>query len=219
MLTVTPADHSFAAELGLMLVPPAKDDESKKWIVKVAADKRVVGQLDFTDFDAVYVRKAVEGISNLEETVADALRWIAPIIRHVWTGEYDGTETIVRRSGAIFERPRAVTECGAKSTPADYGPMAAKTMITDGTASEMCRDCRGKLETRDVRDHSNLSERSMTATPKQRSFIRFLLDEAARNGRPYMLDARQIDQMSAREASATIDVFKSLKARNWKGAL
>jgi hypothetical protein len=232
MLTITDADRSLAAELGLLLVrQPETDDERalatdpratrtpETWTVKVARTKRVVGRLHFTATDSLYASKLTAGVSGIEETVADALRWIAPMIRHARTGEYSGTETIVRRLGSTIERPRAITECGATATAADYNRFAAKSAIINGEAGEMCPACKTKLEARGVSDGSNLSERSGSASIKQRDFIRRLLDEAARCGRPYLIDARAINQMSSRSASATIDALKSLKARDWKGDL
>lgn len=232
MMTVTDTDRTLAAELGLILVlQPVTDADRalaadpratrtpETWTVKVERDKRPVGRLHFTATDSLYASKFTAGISGIEETVADALRWIAPLVRHARTGAYDGTEVIVRRFGSTFERPRAVTECGAKATGADYNPVAAKSAVINGEAGEMCPTCKAKLEEKGVHDASGLSERSASSTPKQRGFIRRLLDEAARCGRPYLIDSRDIDQMSSRSASATIDALKSLKARNWKGDL
>ena len=232
MLTITDADRTLAAELGLLLVrqPATEADEQlaadpratrapETWTVKVALTKRPVGRIHFTATDSLYASKFTAGISGIEETVADALRWIAPLVRHARTGQYDGTEVVVRRFGSTFERPRALTECGAKSTGADLGPTAARSALTNGEAGELCPACRAKLEARGVRDLSNLSERSGSASARQRSFIRHLIDEAARCGRPYLVDSRAIDQMSSRAASATIDRLKSLKARDWKGDL
>jgi hypothetical protein len=232
MLTITDADRTLAAELGLLLVrqPEAEADREMAadpratrspeiWTVKVAGTKRPVGRLQFTAADSLYASKFASGASTIEETVADALRWIAPIIRHARTGQYDGTETIVRRFGSSFERPRAITECGAKSTGADFGPVAAKSALVNGDAGELCPACKVKLETKGVHDLSQLSERSGSSTTKQRSFIRYLIDEAACCGRSHLIDARAINQMSSRSASATIDALKSLKARDWKGEL
>ncbi|MCJ7437630.1 MAG: hypothetical protein MUP97_07720 [Acidimicrobiia bacterium] len=232
MLTITDADRSLAAELGLLLVhqPETADDRAlaadpratrtpETWSVKVAITKRPVGRLHFTPVDCLYASKFVTGVSGIEETVADALRWIAPIVRHARTGQYDGTETIIRRFGSAIERPRAITECGAKAAGADYNPIAAKSAIVNGEAGEMCPACKAKLEARGASDGSNLSERSGSASIKQRAFIRRLLDEAACCGCPYLIDARAINQMSSRSASATIDALKSLKARDWKGDL
>jgi len=232
VLTITDADRTLAAELGLLLVKqdaaetdhalaadPRATRTPESWTVKVALTKRVVGRIHFTATDNLYASKFTAGISGIEETVADALRWIAPIVRHARTGQYDGTETIVRRFGTTFERPRAITECGAKATVADYAPTAAKSAIVNGEAGEMCPACRDKLEASGVQDASNLSDRRGSSSPRQRDFIRRLLDEGARNGRPYLVEARGIDQLSAREASRTIDALKSLKARDWKGNL
>ena len=189
------------------------------WTVKVAITKRPVGRLHFTAADNLYASKFTSNDSNIEETVADALRWIAPLVRHVRTGQYDGVETVVRRFGSTFDRPRAITECAAKSTGADLGPVAAKSALINGEAGEMCPACREKLEARGIRDAANLPENRGNSTAKQRDFIRRLLDEGARNGRPYLIEARDIDQMSSRSASAAIDQLKSLKARDWKGDL
>jgi hypothetical protein len=232
MLTITDADRTLAAELGLLLVrqPEAEADREMAadpratrspeiWTVKVAGTKRPVGRLQFTAADSLYASKFASGASTIEETVADALRWIAPIIRHARTGQYDGTETIVRRFGSSFERPRAITECGAKSTGADFGPVAARSALVNGATGEMCPACRAQLDARGARDLSNLSERGSSSTERQRSYIRRLLDEAARCGRPYLVEARDIDQMSVRSASTAIDALVSLKARDWKGDL
>jgi hypothetical protein len=231
-LTITDADRSLAAELGLLLVQePTTDRERQdaadpratrtpaRWTVKIAGTARVVGRLHFTAVDCLYASKLTAGISGIEETVADALRWIVPIVRHARTGAYDGVETIVRRHGSTYDRPRAITACGGKATGADYTPIAAKIAIRDGQAGELCPACRKKLEDRGVRDASNLSARSGSSSPKQRDFLRRLLDEGARCGRPYLLEAREIDQMSSREASRTIDALRALKARDWKGDL
>lgn len=217
-MTVTDDDRSFAADLDLIIVKEP-EAEAENWTIKVACDKRPVGRICFTPVDCVYATKFTSNVSSLEETVADALRWIAPLVRHARTGQYDGTETIVPRFKTAYERPRAITECGAKATGADYGPVAAKSAIVNGEAGEMCPACKAKLEARGVSDASQLSERGGSSTSKQRDFIRRLLDEAARCGRAYMIDARDIDQMSSRSASATIDALKALKARNWKGDL
>jgi hypothetical protein len=229
---ITDADRTLAAELGLLLVqePETEADRQaavdpratrspQRWTVKVERTKRVVGRLHFTPVDCLYASKLTAGISGIEETVADALRWIAPIVRHARTGQYDGTETIVRRLGTTYDRPRAITECGAKATGGDYAPTSAQSVIVNGEAGEMCPACRAKLEDRGVRDASDQSDRGGSASPKQRAFIRRLLDEGARCGRPHLIEARGIDQMSSRAASALIDRLKSLKARDWKGTL
>jgi hypothetical protein len=232
MLAITDADRSLAAELGLYLVQlPETDDDRVKaadpratrapenWQVKSVLDHRPIGRIHFTPVDCLYATKYAAGISGIEETVADALRWLAPLIRHVRTGKYDGVETIVPRFGSMRERPRALTECGAKSTGADYSPTAARNELINGRSHEMCTTCRAKLEERGERDLSHLPERRSSATARQRDYIRRLLDEGARNARPYLWDARTIDQLSSREASAMIDRLKSLKERNWKGDL
>ncbi len=232
MMSITDADRSLAADLGLLLVKEPVTDRDQEdaadpratrapehWTVKVAHTKRPVGRLHFTPVDCLYATKLTAGISGIEETVADALRWIAPIVRHARTGEYDGTETIVRRFGSTYDRPRAITECGAKAAGADYTPIGAKSAIVNGEAGEMCPACRAKLEARGVQDASSLPDRRGSSSPKQRDFIRRLIDEGARNGRPYLVEARGIDQLSSREASRTIDALKALKVRGWKGAL
>lgn len=232
MMTITDADRTLAAELGLLLVQdpetaadrqaaadPRATRSPQRWTVKVERTRRVVGRLHFTPVDCLYASKLTAGISGIEETVADALRWIAPIVRHARTGQYDGTETIVRRHGTTYDRPRAITECGARATGADYTPTTAAGAIVNGEVGEMCPACRKKLEDRGVRDASSQSDRRGSASPKQRDFIRRLLDEGARSGRPYLVEARGLDQLSSRAASALIDRLKSLKARDWKGAL
>lgn len=232
ILTITDADRTLATELGLFLVQQPETDEDRAdaqhpnasrapetWLVRSVLTKKPLGRLRFTAVDCLYASKYGAAIHGIEETVADALRWIAPIVRHVRTGEYDGTETIVRRFGSMFERPRAITECGAKAAGADYNPIAAQSELINGRSHEMCPACRGKLEARGMRDLSQLPERRGSSTPKQRDFIRRLLDEGARNGRPFLVEARDIDQLSSRSASAAIDALKSLKARDWKGSL
>ena len=231
MLTITDADRSLAAELGLFLVPqPATDQdradaldpratrESETWLVRSALTRQPVGRLRITTTECLYASKYAAGISGMEESVAAALRWIAPLVRHVRTGEHDGTE-VVRRFGSTFERPRALTECGAKSTSADHDPIGARSELINGRTHEMCPTCRKKLEERGTRDLSHLSDRRGSSSPRQQIYIRALLDEGACNGRPYLVDARGIAKMSSREASATIDQLKALKERNWKGAL
>jgi hypothetical protein len=231
-LEVTDADYALAAELGLFLVRQAETDRDREeaadpraertpetWLVRSVLTKQPVGRLRFTPVDTLYATKLAAGISGMEETIADALRWIAPIVRHARTGQYDGTETIVRRLGSMIERPRALTECGARATGADYNPVAAQSELINGRSHEMCPACRAKLEDRGARDLSHLPGRSASSTPRQRDYVRRLIDEGARNGRPYLLDARDIDQMSSRDASATIDRLKALKERGWKGDL
>lgn len=232
MLTITDSDLSIAANLGLFLVRLAETDRDRDqaadpratrkpetWLVRSVLTRAPIGRLHFTPVDCLYATKLASGISGIEETVADALRWMAPVVRHVRTGKHDGTEVVVRRFGSMFERPRAITECGAKATGADYGPIAAQSELINGRSHEMCPACRGKLEDRGARDLSHLSERNASSTPRQRGYVRCLLDEGARSGRPYLLDARTIDQMSSREASRAIDRLKSLKERGWKGEL
>ncbi len=232
MLTITPADLTLASELGLVLVrcPETNEDREEAthphairvpetWSVVSAVTKRRLGCLRFTAVDCLYVTKYGASVQGIEEMVADALRRVAPIARHVRTGEYDGTEVVVRRFGSMFERPRALTECGAKSSGADYSRTEAKSTLINGLSHEMCPGCRAKLEARGLGDLSHLSDRRGSSSHRQRSFIRRLLDEGAYNGRPYLYDARNIDQLSSREASATIDSLKALKERGWQGAL
>lgn len=231
-LTITDADYAIAAELGLFLVRQSETDRDREeaadpraarkpetWLVRSVLTKRPIGRLRFTPVDTLYATKLAAGISGMEESVADALRWMAPIVRHVRTGKYEGTETIVRRFGSMIERPRAITECGANATGADYNPIAAQSELVNGQSHEMCPACRTKLEERGTRNLSHLPARATSSTPRQRDYIRRLLDEGVREGRAYLLDARGIDQMSSREASATIDRLKALKDRGWKGAL
>lgn len=241
VLTVTDADYALAADLGLFLVRQAETDRDRKeaadpraarkpetWIVRSVLTKRPIGQLRFTPVDTLYATKLTAGISGIEESIADALRWMAPVVRHVRTGKYEGTETIARRSGSMIERPRALTECGAKATAADYNPVAAQSELINGQSHEMCPACRGKLEARGTKNLSHLPERRASATVRQRDYIRRLLDEGARNGRAHLLDARSVDQMSSREASAMIDRLKALtldepanrgKPGSWSGWL
>jgi hypothetical protein len=231
-MTITDADRSLAAELGLFLVrQPVTDNDRadaqhpsatrvpEAWLVRSALTCKPVGRLRFTAVDCLYASKYAAGISAMEETVADALRWIAPIVRHARTGQYAGTEVVVRRFSSMVERPRALTECGARSTGADYSPVAAQSELINGRSHELCPACRAKLETRGTRDLAHLPERRASATPQQRDYVRRLIDEGARNGRAYLVDGRSIDQLSSREASATIDRLKALKERSWKGDL
>jgi hypothetical protein len=227
MLMLTDADLALAAKLGLKLVQEPETDRDRadaadpratrmpqSWRVRDARH-RPVGRLHFTSIDNLYATNSALGISAPVATIAEALHWIAPVLRHVRTGAYDGTETVTL-GGKTYERPRALTACGATAHGADYSPISARVELRDGRAREMCPDCRVKLETMGARDLSNLSERSGSSTAKQRDFLRRLLDEAARNGRAYLMDARQIDQLSSREASAKIDELKARKAKGWK---
>lgn len=232
MLTITPDDRTLAAELGLFLLQEPMTDEDRNaaqhpgatqipqtWLARCELTKKPIGRLRFTEVGSLYVSKYAANVSQVEETVAEALRWIAPLVRHARTGQYDGTEVIVSRFRSMRERPRALTECGARSTGADYTPTAAQVELLNGRSHEMCPACRAKLEDRGARDLSHLPGRSGSSTPRQQSYIRRLLDEGAQNGRPYLLEARTINQMSSREASATIDRLKGLKERGWKGDL
>lgn len=232
MMTITDADLALAAKLGLLLEKLAESAQDRKdaadsratrtpetWMVYAGTRSRPVGRIHFTPVDCLYASKLATGVSGPEETVAEALRQIAPVVRHVRTGAYDGTEMVTIPSGKTFERPRAITACGAAATGADLQPIAAKSELINGRTAEMCPACRAKLEARGARDLSNLPERSGSSTTKQRNFLRRLLDEGARNGRPYLIEARSIDQMSSRSASAAIDELKALKVRGWKGDL
>lgn len=232
MLTVTPEDRTLAAELGLFLIqqPVTAQDHNdaqhphatrtpETWLVRSVLTRKPVGHLRFTEVDCLYVAKYATHLRKIEETVPEALRWIAPLIRHVRTGQYDGTEIVVRRFGSMRERPRALTECGAKSTGADYSLTAAQSELINGQAHEMCPACRVKLEERGARDISHLSARCGSSTVPQRSYIHRLIDEAACNGRPYLVEGRNINQLSRREASATIDRLRALKERGWNGDL
>jgi hypothetical protein len=231
MLTITPDDRLLASELGLFLVrqPVTEEDHveaqhpnairvPETWLVRSVLTNKPLGRLRFTSVDCLYASKYGAAAQGIEETVADALRWISPVVRHVRTGEYAGTEVIVRRFGSMLERPRALTECGAKSTGADYSPVAAQSELINGGSHSMCPACRKKFEARAVRDLSHLSDPQAPITPKQRNYLRDLLDEGARNGRPCLLEA-QATGMSARAASAMIDRLKALKERGWKGDL
>jgi hypothetical protein len=232
MLIITPADRTLAAELGLFVVQQALTDEDRNdaqrrtasrtpetWLVRCALTKKPVGRLRFTEVDCLYVSKYAAGISQIEETVAEALRWVTSLIRHVRTGQYDGTEVIVSQFRSIRVQPRALTECGGRSTGADYSPSAAQSELINGRSHEMCPGCRAKLEGRGARDLSHLPERRGNSTVRQQSYIRHLLDEGARSGRPYLMETRAINQMSSHEASATIDHLRMLKERNWKSDL
>lgn len=222
MMVITDADRTLAAELGLYLVqlPQTAEDRQivadprtmrapQNWAVKSLIDQTLVGILHFTPVDSLYATKYAAGISSIEESVAEALRWMTRL-RHVRTGEYDGMQS--GRAGAI-------TECGAMATGADFNKITATCAFINAQAEEMCPACLAKLEARGVHDLSDLPDRRGTASPKQRDFIRRLLSEAACCGRPYLMDARDIDQMSSSAASATIDALKALKARAWKGDL
>jgi len=232
MLTITSADQALAADLGLFLLQEPTTDEDRNdaqrpnatripetWIARSTLTKKPLGRLRFTEVDCLYASKYAAGISQMEETVAEALRWIAPLIRHVRTGQYDGTEVIISRFRSMRERPRALTECGARSTGADFSPTAAQSELLNGRSHEMCPDCRAKLEGRGARDLSHLPGRRGSATTQQQHYIRRLLDEGACSGRPYLMEARTINQLSCREASETIDRLKALKERDWKGDL
>jgi hypothetical protein len=178
---------------------------------------------DYTDWTwclwsciAAAAAQVVEERREEERTAA-----LAKLRAHVRTGTYNGT--IERRiRGLMREMPRAETLCGGEATSKDHNATGAKQIIRDASEpflSDMCPACRGKLEAAGVRDLSHLSERGGSSSPKQRSFLRHLLDEAARNGRPYLMEARGIDQLSSRSASAAIDKLRALKERGWKGDL
>lgn len=175
---------------------------------------------DYTDWTwclwsciAAAAAQVVEERREEERTTA-----LAKLRAHVRTGTYNGT--IERRiRGLMREMPRAETLCGGEATSKDHNATGAKQIIRDAAEprlSDMCPACRAKLEAAGARDLSNLPERRGSSTAKQRDFLRRLLDEGARNGRPYLLDARTIDQLSSREASAKIDELKALKGKGWK---
>lgn len=158
---------------------------------------------------------ATIAVERLEEERAAAQ---AKLRAHVRTGTYNGT--ITRRIRDLQrEMPRAETLCGGEATGKDHNPTGAREIIRDAAEpwlSDMCPVCRAKLEGDGARDLSRQSGRSGSSTVKQRDFLRRLLDEGARSGRPYLMDARRIDQMSSREASAKIDELKALKGKGWK---
>jgi hypothetical protein len=222
---VTDRDRSLAAELGLYLVllPETSDDRRRgadpsairipqNWAVKSAIDDTLVGILTFTETDCLYATRYATGMSGIEESVADALRWMTRV-RHVRMG--DG----VRRESPA-DRARAVTECGAMATGADFDATAAQTALMDDQPDQMCPMCLTAMKKHGVlRDVLKRAQESGSSTPRQRDFIRRLLDEAACCGRPYLMDARSIDHMSIRTASATIDALRALKARHWMGDL
>ena len=231
-MRITDADRVLASELGLLLIqrPEARADPAEAeplssarapetWVVRSIAARRIVGTLCFTSTDCLYVTKSATGDRTIEEAVTDALRWLAPVVRHVRTGQYEGTEVIIPRFSSIRERPRALTECGARSTGADHEPMAARSELINGRSHEMCPACRVKLEERDTTGLAPLANLPASATTRQRAYVRRLLDEATRSGRNYLLDARTVDQLSCRDAAATIDVLRALKERGWKGPL
>ena len=227
MLTITDADRALAAELGLYLVqlPETSDDRKlaadpsalrtpQNWAVKSTIDHSLVGLLYFTHVDSLYATRYTTGISAIDESVADALRWMTRL-RHVRTG----TDTAVHRESPA-ERARAVTECGAMATGADFTQSGAKSAVVNGSAEEVCPLCLTRMKDRGVlADVLSHAEESGSSTPRQRDFIRRLLNEAATCGRPFLMDTRDIDQMSGQHASAIIDALKSLKARHWQGDL
>jgi hypothetical protein len=227
VLTITSADLSLAAELGLFLIQQPVTDVDRDdaqlpgtvripetWLARSALTKKPVGHLRFTAVDSLYVSKYAAGVSSLEETVADALRWIAPITRHVRTGQYAGTEVIVRRFGSMIKRPRALTECGARSTGADYSPSAAQSELINGRPHEMCPACRARLTAHE--DSTCPPAGASSSTVRQQAYIRRLLDEGAQNGRPCLMDEQNLHQLSRHDASVTIDRLRALKERNWK---
>jgi len=219
-MTITDTDRKIAAELGLYLVqlPETREDRKiaadpgsvrvpQNWAVKSTIDDVLVGLLNFTSVDSLYATRYSTGLSRIEETIADALRWMTRL-RHVRTAL-----TYVPESA--HDRARAITVCGAMGTIADFGRQAAEDAIVGDEAHEMCVVCLAKIAP-GVLKHADLRGSS---TIKQREFIRSLLEEADVCGRPYLMDARAVDEMSSRMASATIDALKALKARNWQGDL
>jgi HAMP domain-containing protein len=178
---------------------------------------------DYTDWTwclwsciAAAAAQVVEERREEERTAA-----LAKLRAHVRTGTYNGT--IERRiRGLMREMPRAETLCDGEPTSKDHTLTSAWQTVRDASEpflSDMCPACRAKLEVGGARDLSNLPARSGSSTVKQRSYLRRLLDEGARSGRPYLVEARGIDQMSSRSASAAIDKLRALKERGWKGDL
>jgi len=233
MLTITSADHSLAAELGLFLVQLPVTDEDRNeakhpgavrvpqtWLVRSILTKKRLGNLRFTAVDSLHASKYAAGTSALEETISDALRWITPLVRHVRTGTYEGTEVIVRRYGSMIERPRALTMCRARSTGADYTISEARSALINGRSHEMCPTCReglGALEGHEVREFP-LKE-SARSTAAQQTYLRHLLDEGARSGHPHLPEPRGINRLSRSEASALIDRLRFLKEHGWSRSL
>lgn len=218
MLAITDADRSLAFELGLYLIklPETEADRAhasrrvpEHWQVKRVIDHQVVGLIHLTPVDSLYVTKESTATSSIEESIADALCWLSPTLRHVRTGEYDGIESVfVLHAGEMRVRPRAITVCGARSTSADYDPIAAESARINGRAHEVCPACQ-----------ATCSGRTGGSTAKQRNLIRRLLAQGARYGRDDLIDIRSIDQMTRSEASAAIDALKSLQERGWRGKL
>jgi hypothetical protein len=224
MMEITDADQILAAELGLYLVQLPETIADRKlaadpralrapqnWAVKSTIDQMLMGLLHFTPVDCLYATRYTTGLGRIEETVADALRWMTRL-RHVRTGAYDPFAT-------PFERAHAITECGAMATSADFDKSAAESAFVNGDADEVCIGCLAKIEARGGCETPKQSERRGSSSTKQRDLICRLLEEAAYYGRPYLMDARSLDQMSSQTASATIDALKALKARGWKGDL
>jgi hypothetical protein len=223
MLAVTAADRSLAADLGLFLVrlPPTDEDRAQAvdehWLVKSVLTCKIVGRIRFTAVDSLYVTKYGAGASAIEETIFAALRWLTRVDRHVRTGQYAGVEVVIRRFASMRQRSRALTECGRAATDADYSPIEAESELINGRTHEMCPVCREKLEARGVGNIAQLSAQA-SSTARQLAYLRSLLDEAARNGRPYLVDTA-LDTLTRHEASALIDRCHRLRERDWKGSL
>lgn len=227
MLTITEADKTLAAELGLYLVQLPETSEDRKlatgpgavrtpqnWAVKSTIDHSLVGVINFTAVDSLYAIRYTTAQSAIEESVADTLRWMTRL-RHVRMG----VDTAIHRESPT-DRAHAVTECGAMATGADFTTTGAKSAVINGSAEEVCPLCLTRMKDRGVlADVLSYAEESGSSTPRQRDFIRLLLAEAAACGRPFLMDTRDIDQMSGQHASAIIDALKTLKARAWKGDL
>jgi len=225
MLEITDADKTLASELGLYLVQlpetsadrklaagPSAIRKPQNWAVKSAIDDTLVGILNFTEADCLYATRYATGVSGIEETVADALRWMTRL-RHVRMD--DGVQ---RESAAA--RARAITECGAMGTGADFDATAARCALINDQADEMCPACLTAMKARGILGElARHAQQSGSSTQRQREFIRQLLDEAACCGRTYLMDDRGIDRMSSRDASRAIDALKALKARHWMGDL
>ena len=203
--SVTDADRALAADLGLVLVRQTTarqrtNDASRHppetWMVKVAATGRPVGRLHFTEARSLYATKFAASKSCIEETVAAALRWVAPAVRH-----------------ARLDEPPSATECGAAPGAADHSSAEARSAILNGEASEVCVDCRATLEARGVSD--DLPDRAGSATPRQRAFLRRLLEQARRHGLAFALEGAA-HATSSRAASEMIDALKALRASEWK---
>ena len=230
MLTITEADLALAASLGLSLVrktttareaadalDPRATRMPESWLV-MDARKRQVGSIHFTPIDTLRASKLATGVTGPEETVAAALLLIAPVIRHVRTGR-------VRRHGDRRHQrkdPRSPPRdhrmwCGSDRCRLQLDRGARQTARRPGTRDVPCMPRQARRQRRE-RPLAPARGAAAALLRKQRDFLRRLLDEGARSGRPYLIEARAIDQMSSREASAKIDDLIALKARRWKGS-